>query len=231
MTTTFQILHEDNHLIAVRKPAGWLVQGDVTGDKPLSEFVKDYIKDRYKKPGAVFLGVIHRLDRPVSGVVIFARTSKALERMNRLFADRKIEKTYWAITGKRPNPITGHLTHFILKDRERNLAKAYDRIGNRTKEAKKADLDYNLIGEIGEHHLLEIKPLTGRPHQIRVQLAKIGCPILGDLKYGYPKANPDACIHLHSRRLSFIHPVSKEPVSIIADPPKGQIWRLFSHLF
>lgn len=226
-----QILHEDNHLIAVNKPAGWLVQGDETGDTPLSEWVKRYIKDRYKKPGAVFLGVIHRLDRPVSGVVIFARTSKALERMNKLFADREIEKTYLAITGERPSPIEGHLTHYILKDKSRNLAKAYDQVGRRTKDAKKADLDYKLIGGLGHHHLLEVKPITGRPHQIRVQLASIGCPIRGDLKYGHPLANEDASISLHCRNLSFIHPVKKEPVTITADMPDNQMWRLFEHMF
>ncbi len=226
-TQGLQILHEDNHLIAVNKPGGWLVQGDQTGDTPLVEFVKGYIKDRYNKPGAVFLGVIHRLDRPVSGVVVFARTSKALERMNRLFAERKIEKTYWAVVGERPKPIEGHLTHYILKDKSRNVAKAYDQLGNRTKGAKKADLDYELIGSIGDNHLLKVTPHTGRPHQIRVQLSKIGCPIRGDLKYGFPKANYDATIHLHARSLSFIHPVKKEPVFIEADPPDEQIWRLF----
>ena len=222
-----QILHEDNHLIAVNKPAGWLVQGDETGDTPLSEYVKSYIKDRYNKPGDVFLGVIHRLDRPVSGVVVFARTSKALTRMNKLFADRKIEKTYWAVTNERPEPISGHLTHYIIKDRKRNIAKALDRPSNRNKDAKKADLDYELIGSIGDNHLLKINPQTGRPHQIRVQLSRLGCPIRGDLKYGYPKANYDASIHLHARSLSFIHPVKKEPVFIEADPPDDQIWRLF----
>ena len=227
MVEGLQILHEDNHLIAVNKPGGWLVQGDSTGDKPLSEFVKGYIKDRYNKPGDVFLGVIHRLDRPVSGVVVFARTSKALERMNRLFAERKIEKTYWAVTGERPEPISGHLTHYILKDRKRNIAKAYDQVGKRTKDAKKADLDYELIGSIGDNHLIKVMPKTGRPHQIRVQLSKLGCPIRGDIKYGFPKANWDATIHLHARSLSFLHPVKKEPVLIEAEAPDEQIWNLF----
>lgn len=227
-----RILYEDNHLIAVNKPAGWLVQGDNTGDLPLSEWVKRYIKDRYHKPGEVFLGVIHRLDRPVSGVVVFARTSKALERMNRLFADRKIQKTYWAITAERPEPISGHLTHYILKDKSRNIAKAYDQMSKRAKGAKKADLDYELIASIGDNHLLKVTPHTGRPHQIRVQLSKLGCPIRGDLKYGFPKANYDASIHLHARALSFIHPVKKEPVTIEADPPEeDQIWGLFKDLF
>ncbi len=223
-----QILHEDNHLIAVNKPAGWLVQGDETGDTPLSEFVKTYIKIRYKKPGDVFLGIIHRLDRPVSGVVVFARTSKALTRMNKLFQERKIEKTYLAVTKERPQPISGHLTHYILKDRSRNVARAYEKIGKKTRNAKKSDLDYELIGEVGNLHLLKIHPQTGRPHQIRVQLASIGCPIWGDLKYGFKKPNPDASIHLHCKSLAFIHPVKKEPVLIEAEVPDNQIWRQFS---
>lgn len=223
-----KILHEDNHLIAVNKPAGWLVQGDITGDTPLVEYVKTYIKLRYKKPGDVFLGVIHRLDRPVSGVVVFARTSKALTRMNELFKNREIEKTYLAITQERPDPISGHLTHFILKDKSKNVAKAYDKIGNRTKDAKKSDLDYELIGEVGNLHLLKVNPITGRPHQIRVQLASMGCPIWGDLKYGFKKANQDGSIHLHCRSLAFEHPVKKEPVFIEADPPNEQIWNEFN---
>ena len=226
-----QILHEDNHLIAVNKPGGWLVQGDQTGDKPIVEFVKDYIKDRYNKPGDVFLGIPHRLDRPVSGVVVFARTSKGLERMNKLFREREIKKTYWAVTSERPNPIEGHLTHWITKDRQRNLAKAFDRPSNRNKDAKKSELDYKLLAGIGSNFLLEVNPLTGRPHQIRVQLSKLGTPIKGDLKYGAASPNEDGCIHLHSRSLSFIHPVKKEPVVITADPPENdQIWNLFSHL-
>ena len=223
-----QVLHEDNHLIAVNKPAGWLVQGDSTGDIPLSEFVKTYIKIRYKKPGDVFLGTIHRLDRPVSGVVVFARTSKALTRMNDLFRNRKVTKTYYAVTAERPEPIQGHLTHYILKDKSRNVARAYDKIGNRTKDAKKSDLDYELIAEVGNLHLLKVIPLTGRPHQIRVQLASIGCPIWGDLKYGFRKANRDGSIHLHCRSLAFEHPVKKEPVYIEADVPDEQIWNEFN---
>lgn len=223
----FQVLYEDNHLLAVNKPTGMLVQGDDTGDTPLSEYAKNYIKDRYNKPGAVFLGVIHRLDRPVSGVVVFARTSKALERMNRLFAERQIEKTYWAVTEHRPDPLEGHLTHFILKDTEKNLAKAYDQLGRRSKDAKKAELDYKLIGGLGNHHLLEVKPITGRPHQIRVQLAKIGCPIRGDVKYGASKPNYGGFIHLHCRSLEFEHPIKKEPVRIQAELPQEQVWDLF----
>lgn len=224
-----QVLYEDNHLLAVNKPSGWLVQGDETGDPTLSDWVKEYIKIRYNKPGAVFLGVIHRLDRPVSGAVVFARTSKALSRMNKLFQERKIDKIYWAITGERPDPLEGRLTHYILKDRSRNVAKAYDQVGRRTEKAKKSTLDYKLLGQIGHHVLLEIKPHTGRPHQIRVQLSKIGLPIRGDFKYGFRPANQNGSIHLHCRSLAFIHPIKKEAVLIEADTPKDQIWDLFNY--
>lgn len=225
-----QVLFEDNHLIAVNKPAGLLVQGDITEDKPLSEYVKEYIADRYKKPGAVFLGTVHRLDRPVSGVVVFARTSKALTRMNKLFQDREVEKVYWAISETRPEPLSGHLTHYIDKDRERNIASAS--LKQRSKTAKKAELDYELISQIGHHHLLEVKPQTGRPHQIRVQLARLGCPIRGDLKYGSPNPNTSGAIHLHCRTLAFQHPVRQEPVRITANPmDPDAIWLLFQGLW
>ena len=227
MQSLLQILYEDNHLIAVNKPAGWLVHADETGDQTLADLVKRYIKDRYDKPGAVFLGVIHRLDRPVSGAVIFARTSKGLERMNRLFAERKVKKTYWAITTERPEPLEGHLVHYIQKDTSRNVAKAYDKVSRRSKDAKKAELDYRLIGAVGEHHLLEVNPITGRPHQIRVQLSKKGWPIRGDLKYGFKKPNYGGFIHLHCKSMEFIHPVKQEPVKIEAELPDEQIWRLF----
>ena len=226
-----QILFEDNHLIAVNKPQGMLVHGDASGDKPLSDFVKLYIKDRYGKPGDVFLGVVHRLDRPVSGVTVFARTSKGLERMNKLFADRQIEKMYFAIVGKRPHPINGRLTHYILKDESKNVVKAFDQPSNRSKNAKRADLDYQLIGEIGDHFLLQINPHTGRPHQIRAQLAKIGCPIKGDLKYGFQKANQNGCINLHCGSMTFIHPIKKEKVTISAPLPDEQAWNLFEGFF
>jgi 23S rRNA pseudouridine1911/1915/1917 synthase len=222
-----QIIYEDNHLIAVNKPAGVLVHEDETGDETLGDFVKEYIKQRYDKPGDVFLGVIHRLDRPVSGVVVFARTSKALERMNRLFHDRKVEKVYWAVTSHRPDPLKGHLKHYLLKDREKNMVKAFEQLSNRAKDAKLSELDYELIGELHGHILLEVRPLTGRPHQIRVQLAKMGCSIRGDVKYGYPQANPEGNIHLHCLKLAFEHPVKLEPVEIVADPPHDQIWDLF----
>jgi 23S rRNA pseudouridine1911/1915/1917 synthase len=222
-----EILFEDNHLIAVNKPAGMLVQGDHTGDKPLCDYVKLYIKDRFEKPGDVFLGVIHRLDRPASGAVVFARTSKALERMNRLFAERQMEKTYWAIVNKRPQPLNGHLTHYILKDSGKNTVKVFDHLSNRAKDAKKAELDYELAGEIGDLFLLRVNLHTGRPHQIRAQLAKMGWLIRGDVKYGYPKPNRDGSIHLHSRSLQFMHPVKNELVTITARPPDDQIWNQF----
>lgn len=224
---TLQIIYEDNHLIAINKTAGELVQGDDTGDQPLSEAVKLYIKDRYNKPGDVFLGVIHRLDRPVSGAVVFARTSKALERMNKLFQDRKIEKTYWAIVNQRPDPLNGRLTHYLQKEKTKNVVKVFDFLSNRAKDAKESILDYDLIAEIGNQHLLEVKPLTGRPHQIRAQLARIGCSIKGDVKYGSPKANEDGSICLHCRKLAFEHPVTKLRVEISATPPENTYWRVF----
>lgn len=227
----FIVLYEDNHIIAVNKPGGWLVHGDETGDKSLDEFVKEYIKEKYNKPGAVFLGTVHRIDRPVSGVVLYGRTSKALKRLNELFRDRKVEKTYWAITMERPDKEFGTLTHWIKKDPSRNVSKALDRPSNRSKDAKKSTLDYRLLAEIGNSPLLEVKPHTGRPHQIRVQLSKIGCPIRSDVKYGAPDFHPDATIYLHARKLSFIHPVRKEPITITAEPPKDQVWDMYRHLF
>lgn len=219
-----QVLHEDNHLIAVYKPAGMLVQGDETGDTPLVDFVKQYIKIRYDKPGDVFLGVIHRLDRPVSGVVVFARTSKALSRMNALFRERKITKRYWAITNERPDPFAGKLTHWIEKDETRNVAKASNKSNSK---GKKATLDYHLNASIDSNHLIAVQPHTGRPHQIRVQLAKIGTPIRGDLKYGSTRQNDDGRIHLHAYSLSFEHPVKREPVTITAAFPSDPVWQIF----
>jgi len=223
-----QVLYEDNHLIAINKPAGYLVQGDITGDKPLSDVVKMYIKDRYNKPGDVFLGTIHRLDRPVSGVLLFARTSKAVTRMNALFRDREIHKTYWAVVAKRPDPLEGHIANYLLKDGKRNYVKIYEKLGRRTAKAKLGELDYRLIGEIGNNFLLEVKPLTGRPHQIRAQLADMGCPIIGDVKYGSKNKVEDGSILLHCQTMSFVHPVKKEEVVISVNPPEGQIWDLFS---
>jgi 23S rRNA pseudouridine1911/1915/1917 synthase len=227
-----QVLHEDNHLIAVNKPAGVLVHGDETGDVPLSEAVKEYIKIRYNKPGDVFLGVIHRLDRPVSGVVIYARTSKGLARMNEVFKKREIQKTYLAITRNRPAPMLGSLTHYIAKDRSRNVAKAFPTKSNQAEKmkAKKSTLDYEMIGEIDSRCLIRVNPHTGRPHQIRVQLASMGCPIVGDVKYGDDQPNDDGSIHLHCRSMSFEHPVKREPVVITADPPADVLWRKFDSI-
>ncbi len=222
-----QVIYEDNHLIAVNKPAGYLVHGDVTGDTPLVDYVKQYVKLRYKKPGEVFLGVIHRLDRPVSGTIIFARTSKALTRMSKLFKDRAVKKRSWAVTKWRPKPISGNLKHFLLKDHNKNITKAYDKVGKRTSKAKLAELEYELISEIDNHFLLEVRPITGRPHQIRVQLSTIDCPIIGDVKYGFRKGNRDGSIHLHCKEMSFMHPVKKEMISISCDPAKDEIWRRF----
>ena len=225
-----QVLFEDNHLIAVNKPAGILSQGDKTGDPTVMDWVKAYIKHRYDKPGEVFLGSIHRLDRPVSGVIIFGRTSKGLKRMNDLFRDRKVTKTYWAIVAGQPDPIEGKLAGYIFKDTNRNQSKIVPKAdSNRHKGAKMAKLTYRLLGRVGTNVLLEVTPETGRPHQIRVQLAEqLDVPIRGDLKYGSRARNEDGNINLHSRSLSFQHPVTKEAVRITAPvPDEDQIWQLF----
>ncbi len=219
------ILYEDNHLIAVNKTGSDLVQGDQTGDEPLSEKVKEYIKNYYKKPGDVFLGVVHRLDRPVSGVVLFARTSKALTRMNKMFQDKEVHKTYWAVVKELPPQEEQELHHFLLKDSKKN--KSYVVPAKRS-GAKEAILKYKLISSSANYHLLEVDLQTGRHHQIRCQLAKIGCPIRGDLKYGFPRSNEGGGISLHARKMEFIHPVKKEPVVIIANPPmEDALWREF----
>ena len=219
-----RILYEDNHLIAVNKLPSEIVQGDKTGDVPLSEDVKQYIKEKYDKPGKVFLGVIHRIDRPVSGVVVFARTSKALSRMNELVKEREIKKMYWAIVKNRPENPEGELRHFLLRNEKKN--KSFASIRHK-KGAKEGVLKYKLQKESKDYRLLEIELLTGRHHQIRAQLAAIGCPIKGDLKYGFDRSNKDASISLHARSVSFVHPVSKEPITIIADPPKDVLWDYF----
>lgn len=225
-----QVIYEDNHLIAINKPAGWLVQGDETGDLPLTEFVKDYIKRRYNKPGDVFLGVIHRLDRPVSGVVVFARTSKALTRMNKLFQDRQVQKEYLAVVEKRPEELNGTLVHYLWKDKDRNVTTVFNK--QKYKNAKRCELHYKYLGGLADHHILGITPITGRSHQIRAQLAKIGCNIRGDKKYGAKKFNADpGTINLHSNRLSFIHPVKKEPIVIEAVlPERDQVWQMYAPL-
>ncbi len=211
-----EILFEDNHLLAVNKPAGLLVQGDDTGDRTLLDLAKDYIKEKYNKPGNVYIGLPHRLDRPVSGVVLLAKTSKALERLNKIFKTREVEKIYWALVEKRPNEVEGRLTHYLVKNAKLNITRAYS---SERSESKYADLSYSLLKEAGGKFLLEVKPVTGRPHQIRVQLASMGCSIVGDLKYGSPKPNRDASICLHARSLKLVHPVTKEEISIVANPP------------
>jgi 23S rRNA pseudouridine1911/1915/1917 synthase len=225
VTPGFDVLYEDNHLLVVNKPSGVLVQGDATGDKPLVALAKQYIGEKYKKSGAVFLGVVHRLDRPVSGVVVFARTSKALERMNALFRERETKKTYWAIVGNRPAHSKGILVHWLKKDEVRNKTTAFIR---ETPGALRAQLSYTLMGEAAGHFLLEVNPVTGRPHQIRVQLAAMGCPIRGDVKYGFPQPNTDASINLHARSLAFIHPVKKEWLKIDARLPDTDFWKYFT---
>jgi len=218
------ILFEDNHLIVFNKKPSQIVQGDKTGDAPLSDLLKSYIKIRDHKPGNVFLGVVHRIDRPVSGVVIFAKTSKALERLNGMIRDGKISKTYWAVVGKLPPENEDHLIHFLKKNEEKNKSFAYDR---EVPGSRKAELTYQLIGQSQRYFLLEVKLLTGRHHQIRSQLSKIGCPIKGDLKYGFDRSNPDGSIHLHARQIEFVHPVSKEIIKVVADPPDDPLWSAF----
>ena len=221
-----RVIYEDNHLIAINKPSGMLVQGDETGDTPISEFVKGYIKLRYDKPGDVFLGTVHRIDRPVSGALLFARTSKALERMNKMFADQEIKKVYWAISRNRPDPISGSAEHYLMKDSTKNITKAYSELSNRISGAKFSSLEFDLLVDLEGQFLLEVKPHTGRSHQIRSQLAKIGCPIIGDVKYGAKEANRDSSIHLHCRSMEFFHPIKKEHIKVQADPNMDdRIWK------
>lgn len=218
-----EVLYEDNHIIAVNKKPSDIVQGDKTGDRPLGEFVKDYIKKKYDKPGDVFLGVVHRLDRPVSGVILFARTSKALSRLNELFRCKQVQKTYWAVVKNKPNPTKDILVHYLKKNQQKNKSTAFNREEVGT---LKSELSYQLIKSLDNYHLLEVLPKTGRHHQIRVQLSKIGSFIKGDIKYGANRTNEDASIHLHARKIEFIHPVKKKSISIVASPPKkDSIWR------
>ena len=217
-----QVIHEDNHLIVVNKRVGDIVQGDKTGDKPLSEVVKEYIKDKYNKPGEVFLGVVHRLDRPTTGIVVFARTSKALPRMNELFSNRATQKTYWAVVKNKPVKSQDKLVHYIKRNEKNNTSKAHL---NEVPDSKLASLEYKIIKELTNYTALEIELHTGRHHQIRAQLAAIGSPIKGDLKYGFDRSNPDGGIHLHARKLCFTHPVSKEAITIIAPTPDDVIWK------
>lgn len=217
-----QVVYEDNHIIIVNKQSGEIVQGDKTGDRPLSETVKEYIKEKYAKPGNVFIGVVHRLDRPVAGLVIFARTSKALSRLNDMFRNGDIHKTYWAITANRPLADEGILTDWLVRNERQNKSYAYK---HEVPNAKKAVLGYKVIAHSERYHLLEIHLMTGRHHQIRCQLAAMGCPIKGDLKYGARRSNPDGSISLLARKIEFIHPVSKVSISVEAPLPDDKLWK------
>lgn len=223
-----RICFEDNHLLVVNKRPGEMVQADKTGDIPLSEHLKAYIKEKYHKPGRVYLGVVHRLDRPVSGLVIFARTSKALARLNRMLKDREMEKHYWAVVKQKPEQKAGQLTHYLLKNEKQN--KSYV-ASAKTPGAKLASMDYRLLGSGNHYHLLEIHLHTGRHHQIRAQLAAMGSPVKGDLKYGFSRANDNGSIHLHARFLSFVHPVSQERLHLVAPvPQEDPLWKVFESL-
>ena len=218
------VVYEDNHLIIVNKRPSEIVQGDKTGDEPLSDTLKRYLKEKYAKPGNVFLWVTHRLDRPVSGLVVFAKTSKALSRLNEMFRAGEVKKTYWAIVKNCPPQEEGELVHYLVRNERQNKSYAYDK---EVKGAKKAVLHYRLIGRSDNYYLLEVDLKTGRHHQIRCQLAKMGCPIKGDLKYGFPRSNPDGSICLHARCVRFVHPVSKEQVEVVAPVPEDNGWSFF----
>ena len=217
-----QIIHEDNHIIVINKRVGDIVQGDKTGDKPLSEVVKEYIKEKYNKPGEVFLGIVHRLDRPTTGIIVFAKTSKALTRLNESFKNRETQKTYWAVVKNFPPKENDTLVHFLNRNPKNNTSKAHTK---EVPESKKASLDYSVIKKLDNYYALEINLHTGRHHQIRAQLTAIGCPIKGDLKYGFDRSNPDGGIHLHARKLVIIHPVTKEKVTFVAKVPNEVIWK------
>jgi 23S rRNA pseudouridine1911/1915/1917 synthase len=219
--SNLQVLYEDNHIIIVNKRVGDIVQADKTGDKPLSEVVKDYIKDKYNKPGNVYLGVTHRLDRPTTGIVVFAKTSKVLPRLNKLFSDKRINKTYWAVLKQIPEKEKATLIHWLKKNPKNNKSTAYN---TEIKDSKKAILHYEVIKQLNNYFLLEVNLETGRHHQIRCQLSSIGSSIKGDLKYGFDRSNTDGGLHLHSRKIEFIHPVSKEDVSVLAPTPQDPIW-------
>ena len=218
------VVYEDNHIIIVNKTASEIVQGDKTGDTPLSETVKQYLKEKYQKPGNVFIGVTHRLDRPVSGLVVFAKTSKALSRLNEMFKTKEVKKTYWAIVKNRPPHEEGTLEHWLVRNEKQNKSYAYDK---ERPQSKRALLNYRLLAASDNYYLLEIDLQTGRHHQIRCQLAKMGCPIKGDLKYGCSRSNPDGSICLHARSISFVHPVSKEQITVEAPLPASNLWGAF----
>jgi 23S rRNA pseudouridine1911/1915/1917 synthase len=222
--TEADILYEDNHLIAINKRSGDIVQVDETGDEPLDEMVKKYIAAKYNKPNGAFLGVVHRLDRPVSGVILFAKTSKALERMNAVFKNREVRKTYFAVVRNKPARLAGNLVHYLIKNPQKNVVAAYNK---EVAGSQRSELNYKLIGELGGFQLLQVNPITGRSHQIRVQLSTMDCPIVGDNKYGYPRGSRKGSICLHARQLEFIHPVQKEPVKIFAPLPVDGFWERF----
>jgi 23S rRNA pseudouridine1911/1915/1917 synthase len=221
---TDRILYEDNHLIIINKLPSEIVQGDKTGDTPLSEKVAAYIAEKYNKPGKAFIGVVHRLDRPVSGAVVFARTSKGLTRLNEQLRDRQFDKTYWAVVKNKPPKEEDHLISWMIRNEKQNKSYCYDYEKN---NSLKAELAYKLIASSDRFHLIEVKLFTGRHHQIRAQLASIGCPIKGDLKYGFPRSNEGGFIHLHARSVTLIHPTLKTPVSVIAKPPADSLWDFF----
>ena len=221
-----RILLEDNHLIAVNKHCSDIVQGDKTGDQTLADVVKEYIKERDRKPGNVFLGICHRLDRPTSGVVVFAKTGKALSRMNTLFREGQVTKTYWAVTGNAPPELSGTLVHFLSRNQVKNKSTA---LPEGTQGSKRAELAYRMIASSDRYFLLEISPSTGRHHQIRAQLAAIGCPVKGDLKYGSPRSNPGGGIHLHARKICFEHPTKKTRIEIVAPVPDEPLWQVLAH--
>ncbi|MBE7510640.1 MAG: RNA pseudouridine synthase [Bacteroidetes bacterium] len=219
-----QVIFEDNHLIAVNKLPGQITQGDKTGDTPLGDLLKAFLKEKYRKPGNVFCGTIHRLDRPVSGIVLFAKTGKALERMNEQFRERKVQKTYWAVVKNKPPHAEETLVHYLNKNENKN--KSFASLQPR-KDATRCELSYKLLASSEHYHLLEVNPMTGRHHQIRVQLSAIGCVIKGDLKYGADRSNSNGSIHLHARKLNFIHPVKQESVNLTAPPPDDPLWNYF----
>src|SRR5690606_23425077 len=223
--TDAQVIYEDNHLIAINKQAGIIVQEDETGDKPLEQLVKDYLAEKYQKPNGAFLGVVHRLDRPVSGLIVFAKTSKALDRLNALFKGRSISKIYWAVVRQQPPNAEGTLTHWLYRDRNKNVTRAYQK---EVEGSKFAELSYKVLGTLEGYYLLEVRPVTGRTHQIRVQLSSMGCPIVGDNKYGYPRGSLKRSICLHALALEFVHPVKKEPMRLEAHLPEDGFWPKFA---
>lgn len=222
-----EILFEDNHIIAVNKKVSDIVQGDKTGDRTLADDIKDYLKKKYNKPGNVFLGITHRLDRPVSGIILFARTSKALSRLNNMFKEHEFKKNYWAVVKKQPPQTEATIEHFLVRKEKQNKSFAHDK---EVSNSKKASLTYRISGKSDNYYFVEVELHTGRHHQIRAQLSKIGCPIKGDLKYGFPRSNKNGGIHLHARSIEFTHPIKKEKIKIVAPPPEDILWSKFLEL-